>query len=308
MALQFPRLSNSQIHRARLQYQTRLFQIRCGSRGAAMCEHFLYGQPISPGESPTSSSYASSSSSVDYAVIMLSRRGCVAPFARRFRCGLARSSADLGMMDRIRVMDDGRFELSVEGEAAQNKCSIAVQQYQDARSSDRILEVPFETISEYLFSLRALCEACQASGLGSRVLMVLAAAVADFYVPTDQMATHKIQSSTGALQLSLPQTPKALGVARREWCPQAVMVSFKLETDRNILLSKARGAIEKYSVHAVVANELSSRYKEVQLVTTDAVDRIEKPENNEIEIELVRKLKHLHHQFIVNDSKRTDEC
>eukprot|EP01083_Nonionella_stella_P046881 125544_1 len=193
MALQFPRLSNSQIHRARLQYQTRLFQIRCGSRGAAMCEHFLYGQPISPGESPTSSSYASSSSSVDCAVINLSRRGCVAPFARRFRCGLARSSADLGMMDRIRVMDDGRFELSVEGEAAQNKCTIAVQQYQDARSSDRILEVPFETISEYLFTLRTLCEVCLASGLGSRVLMVLTAAVADFYVPMDQMAIHKIQ-------------------------------------------------------------------------------------------------------------------
>ena len=36
----------------------------------------------------------------------------------------------------------------------------------------------------------------------------------------------------------LPQVPKMLGSLRRDWSPQAYIVSFKLETDDAILLSK----------------------------------------------------------------------
>lgn len=69
------------------------------------------------------------------------------------------------------------------------------------------------------------------------------------------MTEHKIQSSSG-LTLELSQVPKVLGTLTHDWAPSAFVVSFKLETDALILLSKASGAIEKYGVHMVVANLL----------------------------------------------------
>ena len=43
-------------------------------------------------------------------------------------------------------------------------------------------------------------------------------------------------------------------------------MSFKLETDPNILISKATGAITKYGVDCVIANLLHTRNSEVQIV------------------------------------------
>lgn len=53
-------------------------------------------------------------------------------------------------------------------------------------------------------------------------------------------AEHKIQSAGGPLTLSLERVPKALGTLRALWCPAAMVVSFKLETDERVLLRKAR--------------------------------------------------------------------
>lgn len=53
--------------------------------------------------------------------------------------------------------------------------------------------------------------------------------------------------------------PKVLGTLRKEWCPEAFAVSFKLETDEGLLLQKAQGAIDRYGVHSVVANLLHDR-------------------------------------------------
>lgn len=36
------------------------------------------------------------------------------------------------------------------------------------------------------------------------------------------------------------QVPKMLGALRRDWCPRALIVSFKLETDDALLIRKAR--------------------------------------------------------------------
>lgn len=72
------------------------------------------------------------------------------------------------------------------------------------------------------------------------------------------MCEHKIQSSSG-LTLELDQVPKVLGKLCKEWAPQSFIVSFKLETDETIVQSKAKGAIEKYGVHLVIANLLQTR-------------------------------------------------
>jgi phosphopantothenoylcysteine synthetase/decarboxylase len=99
-------------------------------------------------------------------------------------------------------------------------------------------------------------------GLGAAVLFYLAAAVSDFYLPWHRLPEHKLQSAAGALQLEMSSVPKCLGLLRDSWAPNALHVSFKLETDSALLLQKAQGAIERYGVHLVVANMLDTRKDE----------------------------------------------
>jgi len=121
----------------------------------------------------------------------------------------------------------------------------------------------------------------------------LAAAVSDFYVPADRLPTNKIQSRdwvTG--DLALEKTPKALGVMRHRWLPEAMMVSFKLETDESILIDKARAAARLYDVDVVVANLLHTRKDVVQLVVRgqDAPIVLERAGDRRLEGKLVATL------------------
>lgn len=57
--------------------------------------------------------------------------------------------------------------------------------YKAAQDTGRLLYVNFTTVSDYFWLLRAACE-CMAS-CGPRALLYLAAAVSDFYVPSNEM-------------------------------------------------------------------------------------------------------------------------
>ena len=86
--------------------------------------------------------------------------------------------------------------------------------------------------------------------------------------------------------------PSLAGCLRGTWAPSAFVVSFKLETDEELLVLKAHKALQRYGVHAVVrvraptcssclplctnagyasrvqvANELLSRTQRVLIVT-----------------------------------------
>lgn len=58
-------------------------------------------------------------------------------------------------------------------------------------------------------------------------------------------SVHKI-SSSGPPTISLQLVPKILAPLVSLWIPQAFVVSFKLETDETLLISKARNALNKY--------------------------------------------------------------
>lgn len=90
-------------------------------------------------------------------------------------------------------------------------------------------------------------------------MFYLAAAVSDFYVPWPEVPEHKIQSRDGKMALTMENVPKCLGLLRNEWAPRAFHVSFKLETDEDLLISKAQKSIKAYGVHCVVANMLHTR-------------------------------------------------
>lgn len=76
-------------------------------------------------------------------------------------------------------------------------------------------------------------------------MLYLAAAVSDFFVPPSELMEHKIQSGqhSDGLHLHLKPVPKCLALLRERWAPHAFTVSFKLETDPDMLLKKATGAL-----------------------------------------------------------------
>jgi hypothetical protein len=146
-----------------------------------------------------------------------------------------------------------------------------------------LLELPFTSVTEYLFKLRLVATACESlttvGGTALPPILILAAAVSDFFIPPTTLPTHKIQSGRGSeeLTLRLQPTPKAIPTLVREWCPSCKVVTFKLETDEGLLMEKARGGLkageggEKKGglvggLVAVVANLLHTRYKEVRVL------------------------------------------
>lgn len=145
-----------------------------------------------------------------------------------------------------------------------------------ARRDGRLLELPYSSVADYLHKLRSASHAV--SALQERGLILLAAAVSDFYVPTHKLVEHKIQSDPSAaaaaaapgLSLHLDPVPKVLFPLKQQWAPRCCVISFKLETDEALLLKKAAGAIQAYGVDGVVANLLDKRYTQVQLVVPSA--------------------------------------
>ena len=122
----------------------------------------------------------------------------------------------------------------------------------------------FVTLSDYLFLLREVSHIL--AELKSQAMFYLAAAVSDFFIPTENMAEHKIQSREGNLKLEMNQVPKFLKPLVTNWAPESYIVSFKLETDPDLLVPKARHALTNYGHQIVIANILSTRKFEVWLI------------------------------------------
>lgn len=120
--------------------------------------------------------------------------------------------------------------------------------------------------------------------LGHHGMFYFAAAVSDFYVPWESMAKHKIESAGGPLNMQLSQVPKMLFILRKHWAPKAFCVSFKLETDPDILLHKAEMALRKYGMNVVVANELAN-YKDVVVMVTSSGRKTVRRQSKEDDIE-----------------------
>ncbi|KAJ7526821.1 hypothetical protein O6H91_16G024300 [Diphasiastrum complanatum] len=99
--------------------------------------------------------------------------------------------------------------------------------------------------------------------------------------------------------MKLAPVPKMLALLRNHWSPLAFCVSFKLETDKDILLKKARSAREKYGMHAVVANELLTRKERVIVVTDDGEIALEKGKRYpDVEVPLVDFLLNMQTTYI----------
>mmetsp|Transcript_12651 Transcript_12651/g.21415 ORF Transcript_12651/g.21415 Transcript_12651/m.21415 type:complete len:424 (+) Transcript_12651:228-1499(+) len=212
-----------------------------GGRGAASAEYFL---------------------EQGYAVIFLNRKGSMQPFERLLPPNILHCLA----------ASPGDFHVEALPEAAP-LLRRAVLQLQESEVGNLLLRVNYETVFEYLLMLRIVAKAMKP--VGKHAMFYLAAAVSDFYIPWPKLPEHKIQSrdlgseadSSAGMNLHLDPVPKMLGLLRKDWAPGAYHVSFKLETNEEILSFKAVGALRRYDMHCVVANELHSRHDRVLLIS-----------------------------------------
>ena len=84
------------------------------------------------------------------------------------------------------VACDGFFLLTVRPEHQERLTSI-LRDYERVRGEGTLLGVEFQSLSEYLHLLQ-VCATCLQT-LGRSAMLYLAAAVADFYIPPDQMVS-----------------------------------------------------------------------------------------------------------------------
>ncbi|XP_070564819.1 phosphopantothenate--cysteine ligase-like isoform X2 [Ptychodera flava] len=181
-----------------------------GTRGAASAEYFLQ---------------------CGYFVIFLHRHRSLQPYNRHLlSCNLLES---LKFDQENNITVDKRISTELEP---------VLRNYQ--KFKDRLCLIEFTSLADYLHLLQAAAQVL--NDFGRHAMLYLAAAVSDFYIPASLMVEHKIQSSEGALQLTMELVPKMLKPLVMHWAKNAYIISFKLETDESNLLPKARKALETY--------------------------------------------------------------
>ncbi|XP_042223232.1 uncharacterized protein C4B3.18-like isoform X1 [Homarus americanus] len=253
-----------------------------GTRGAASTEYFL---------------------AHGYAVIFLHREKSVTPFLRHLDPRF--------LLDALQEVPGGLLQLSSVHSSQKAPCRANPlqhgevhpiwQDYQRVKSESRLLWLTFQTLSDYLWLLRAATQCLQQRA--PKALLYLAAAVSDFYIPQDKMAEHKIQSGAGPLTVTLHLVPKMLSPLVSVWGPELFVVSFKLETDEKKLIEKATGSLRKYKHDLVIGNLLQTRREEVTFVTEKESSLLrlmehQKAEKTEIEKLIVEEVVTRHRNFI----------
>ncbi|KAL6712493.1 Phosphopantothenate--cysteine ligase cab2 [Coniothyrium glycines] len=230
-----------------------------GTRGATSAEYFLQA---------------------GYAVIFLHRQFSLLPYSRHY------SHNTRSFLDYMKE-EDGQV---VVDEQHQDMMLRVLHQYTQVKRENRLLILSYVTITEYLWNLREVAQLMRP--LGSKAMFYLAAAVSDFFVPQDRMVEHKIQSNEEfhqgpdsasgtsdvkppaartvgkSLIIDLEPVPKFLKQLVDGWAPEAIIVSFKLETDPSLLVKKAEYSLKKYQHHLVIGNLLLTRKWEVVFVSS----------------------------------------
>lgn len=236
-----------------------------------------------------------------YAVIFLHRQFSLMPYSRHY------SHSTNCFLDYMVEGDDGA-SVKVDDKYADEMIKV-LRKYQAAKRKNLLHLVPFTTVNQYLHTLRMISlelgkQSDGDSGFSPRnVIFYLAAAVSDFFLPRSKTTDHKIQSSGSKLELNLDPVPKFLKRVVESWSPDSMIISFKLETDPNLLLPKARQALERYQHQLVIGNLLQNRKQEVTFVTPSEVNTLrltdeEVKENIAIESLIIPQVISMHEKWI----------
>lgn len=72
------------------------------------------------------------------------------------------------------------------------KVATVLRKYTEAFNQKKLLQLTFTTLSEYLWLLRSACQAL--APLENKAILYLAAAVSDFYIPSNEMVNMLFKS------------------------------------------------------------------------------------------------------------------
>ncbi|CAE6350444.1 unnamed protein product [Rhizoctonia solani] len=257
-----------------------------GTRGATSAEYFL---------------------KAGYAVIFMHRQFSLQPFSRHY------SHTTNPFLDFLELHppaegSNGDQPVITVSPSKRTQLAEVLATYQEVHRARTLHTLTFVTINDYLYLLRGISSILKSAG--RKGMYYLAAAVSDFFVPRKRLSEHKIQSRKGSLIIEMDQVPKILKPLVEEWTFGGFVVSFKLETDKDLLIPKARAALERYGHQVVIANRLDNRKYEVIFVTRaddgpgskspkfkEEVVRL-KDNDSEIEEDIVAKLASSHDQWI----------
>ncbi|CAI6604419.1 AAB_G0026750.mRNA.1.CDS.1 [Saccharomyces cerevisiae] len=223
-----------------------------GTRGASSAEQFLAN---------------------GYSVIFLHREFSLTPYNRSF-------SHSINTLFLDYIDSEGKIKPEFAENVLKNK--KLYDKYME--KEEKLLLLPFTTVNQYLWSLKSIAKLLNNSGC----LFYLAAAVSDFFVPYSRLPQHKIQSGDNGkmganndtegttrttpddkLIVNLDPVPKFLRRLVESWATQAMIVSFKLETDESMLLYKCTQALDRYNHQLVIGNLLQTRNKQVIFVSPE---------------------------------------
>lgn len=225
----------------------------------------------------------------NYAVLFLHRKRSLTPYERKFH--------NTNLLDLMHYTDESHESFQFE---TTNKINMKelFDTYNDVKEKNLLLKVEYNTIFDYLSLLDYTSNAIKS--LKSSALVYLAAAVSDFYIPKNELPTHKIQSGSGNLILDLKPVPKCMGKLKAGWCPDAYIVSFKLETDISLLNSKCKRSLDKYKQDLVVGNILEDRKNSVSIMKANGEVTVLNLASGveEIEEQIIEFLANAHTEFI----------
>jgi phosphopantothenate-cysteine ligase len=212
-----------------------------------------------------------------------------------------RHLSNINLLDVITYNDSNHDSFKIDLSSMNKNFNQIFDEYIKARENKMLIQIEYSSIFEYLTLLEFVCK--ELDILKENAIVYLAAAVSDFYLPKSQMPKHKIQSNQGGLKLDLKPVPKVLGKLKSEWCPRAYVISFKLETDESLLISKSLKALDKYKHNLVIANILETRKNQVIIIEGEQIKqqhliRLNEKDNYEIEVELIKYIINLHLIFL----------
>ncbi|KAH9852286.1 phosphopantothenate-cysteine ligase [Lenzites betulinus] len=255
-----------------------------GTRGATSAEYFLKS---------------------GYAVIFMHRQFSLQPFSRHYSHS-THPFLDFLDFDRSEVPPGDPSTASHIVVRASERAQLldVLTAYKAVQNAGTLLTLTFVTVNDYLWLLRGVSQ--EMSVLGRSSLYYLAAAVSDFFLPPQRMSEHKIQSGKGSLHIEMDQVPKILKPLVAEWTREGYIVSFKLETDPDLLIPKARQALARYGHQVVIGNDLNRRKFEVVCVSPRATNDASEPSYEEswLRIDLERTPKKEIEEDIVSELVR----
>jgi len=250
-----------------------------GQRGAASAEWFLrHG----------------------YAVIYFHKTGCLCPFARHFQSGA--------------FLDDVKWDPAAPDAAPtfSDVCAKAMREHrQFVVEGGLLLRVPLHTVVDYQLGMKTILETTRDTLASmevsnARTMVYLVSAVADFYIPFNELPKDKIDSRPNdpSMTIHLKKVPKALarGLVGRLWGDGAFVTTFKLETDESRIDAKVLKHINGFDNIRLVASNLHATIRsEMKLHDTREPMNpvvIRKPESGELEEELVARVVAKHNEFV----------